>query len=146
MSIQLEMWLIPEISNRKCKVSLHIIPCRIGFSLFLSLKEGIDRFGITILTVITLSNLVCHLPIKMKPNPDLGKSFKPSTKLWDTIWKLNVPNKVRNFWWRECRNSLTSKENLFRSRCAPCRLPTSVQFVTLKVKSIEANFARLEFY
>lgn len=45
-------------------------------------------------------------------------SFQPNPKLWKAIWKLNIPNKVKNFWWRVCRNSLASKENLFRRKCA----------------------------
>ncbi|XP_058195012.1 uncharacterized protein LOC131311532 [Rhododendron vialii] len=45
-------------------------------------------------------------------------SFKPNKHLWKLIWKLNVPPKVRNFWWRVCKNGLATKENLFRRRCA----------------------------
>ncbi|KAI8536635.1 hypothetical protein RHMOL_Rhmol10G0272400 [Rhododendron molle] len=38
--------------------------------------------------------------------------------LWRTIWKLKIPNKIKNFWWRVCRNGLATKENLFRRKCA----------------------------
>lgn len=46
-------------------------------------------------------------------------SFKPNKHLWRVIWKLQVPPKIQNFWWRVCKNSLATKENLFRKRCAP---------------------------
>lgn len=50
---------------------------------------------------------------KRKENPE--PSFKPSK----VVWKMKAPNKVKNFWWRVCKNSLATKENMFRRRCAP---------------------------
>ena len=47
-------------------------------------------------------------------------------EFWKFIWRLKVPNKVRNFTWRACRNILPTKANLFRRRitednvCAVC--------------------------
>ena len=45
--------------------------------------------------------------------------------LWNKIWALDCPNKVRNLIWRACHNSLPSKCNLFRRRiiseqCCDC--------------------------
>ena len=34
--------------------------------------------------------------------------------LWNGIWKLKVPNKVRHFLWQAIRESLPSKSNLHR--------------------------------
>lgn len=51
-----------------------------------------------------------------------GSSFRPNPNLWKTIWKLKVPNKIRNFWWRVCKDSLASKENLYKRKCAPSNL------------------------
>lgn len=45
-------------------------------------------------------------------------SFLPNKKMWPTIWKIEALKKIQNFWWRACRNSLATKENLFRRKCA----------------------------
>ena len=37
-------------------------------------------------------------------------------EFWKFIWRLNVPNKIRNFTWRACRNILPMKANLFRRK------------------------------
>lgn len=60
---------------------------------------------------------VNHSMTKRKENPE--PSFKPSKAVWKSVWKMKAPNKVKNFWWRVCKNSLAAKENLFRRRCAP---------------------------
>lgn len=46
-----------------------------------------------------------------------SSSFTPNKKLWDVIWQLNIPHKMRHFWWRASSNNLTTKENLMRRRC-----------------------------
>ncbi|XP_040996168.1 uncharacterized protein LOC121242360 [Juglans microcarpa x Juglans regia] len=37
-------------------------------------------------------------------------------KMWKAIWKMRVPNKVRVFAWRACKESLPSKYNLFKRK------------------------------
>ena len=39
-----------------------------------------------------------------------------SGELWKLIWKLLVPNKVRNFLWRSCKNALLVKTSLTKRR------------------------------
>lgn len=46
-----------------------------------------------------------------------SSSFTPNKNMWPSIWKLDVPHKVRHFWWRACSNSLATKENLVRRKC-----------------------------
>ena len=36
------------------------------------------------------------------------------TLFWKTLWGLNVPNKVKSFAWRACRNIILTKANLCR--------------------------------
>ena len=36
-------------------------------------------------------------------------------KFWKFTWQLSVPNKIRSFMWRACRNILPMKANLFPS-------------------------------
>ena len=48
-------------------------------------------------------------------------------RLWNRIWKLNIPPKVRNFVWRACSDILPNSTNLCRKRiplnpaCAICQ-------------------------
>ncbi|XP_028108649.1 uncharacterized protein LOC114307439 [Camellia sinensis] len=48
-----------------------------------------------------------------------SSSVQPPKGFWKFIWSLNIPPKIRNFWWRVCYNRLATKENLFRRKCAP---------------------------
>ena len=35
---------------------------------------------------------------------------------WKTLWHLNVPNKIKSFTWRACKNILHTKDNLCRRK------------------------------
>nr|POF22482.1 putative ribonuclease h protein [Quercus suber] len=47
---------------------------------------------------------------------------------WQKIWSLSIPNKVRNFVWRDCKNSILVKTNLVKRKvliedsCDHCHL------------------------
>lgn len=38
------------------------------------------------------------------------------SKLWTTMWALNVPSVVKVFLWKACNNLLPTKENLFKKK------------------------------
>ena len=43
-------------------------------------------------------------------------NIKAGKDLWNGIWKLKVPNKVKHFLWRAIRESLPTKSNLHRQQ------------------------------
>jgi hypothetical protein len=47
---------------------------------------------------------------------DKGESSKisQSSKVWKSIWRLNVRGVVKTFIWRVCKNTLPTRENLFK--------------------------------
>ncbi|KAI8525452.1 hypothetical protein RHMOL_Rhmol13G0231200 [Rhododendron molle] len=51
-------------------------------------------------------------------NEKAESSFKPKKVLWKVLWKMKVQGKIKSFWWRACKNSLATCENLFRRKCA----------------------------
>lgn len=55
-------------------------------------------------------------PASNTSNP--SSSFIPPPSFWKFVWNLNIPPKVKHFWWRACRNALATKENLHKRKCA----------------------------
>ncbi|XP_075638354.1 uncharacterized protein LOC142610425 [Castanea sativa] len=63
-------------------------------------------------------------------NVSNASSSDPSHQkfFWKKIWKLHVPNKIKNFLWRICSNALLIKENMKKRRiiedvrCSACLL------------------------
>ncbi|KAF7823513.1 reverse transcriptase [Senna tora] len=57
---------------------------------------------------------------RVKPSALLKPSCSTvvSRDLWKDIWGLKVPPKVKHFLWRLCNGALSSKENLFKRKCA----------------------------
>ncbi|KAG5556480.1 hypothetical protein RHGRI_006924 [Rhododendron griersonianum] len=45
-------------------------------------------------------------------------STVPGPSFWNFMWNLNIPPKLKHFWWRACRNKLATKENLVQRKCA----------------------------
>ena len=39
--------------------------------------------------------------------------------IWKLVWGLNVPNKVKNFIWRSCRDDVPVKKNLKKQQILP---------------------------
>lgn len=48
-----------------------------------------------------------------------SSSCQPPKGVWKFIRNLNVPPKLKHFWWRACCNLLATKENLFHRKCNP---------------------------
>nr|POE83317.1 hypothetical protein CFP56_39883 [Quercus suber] len=48
-------------------------------------------------------------PVLSTPSPS---DTSAQTSGWRRIWALNVPNKIKHFLWRACRDSLPTKKNL----------------------------------
>ena len=62
-----------------------------------------------------------QLPHQSVPHPPV---------CWKKLWKLNVPNKIKNFAWHSCREALLTKANLCRRKitvdaiCDRCKVRT----------------------
>ncbi|GMP82024.1 hypothetical protein CsSME_00036510 [Camellia sinensis var. sinensis] len=52
------------------------------------------------------------------PPDQPSSSFLLPPNFWKHIWTLQVPQKIRHFWWRFCKNLLATKVNLSKCRCA----------------------------
>jgi hypothetical protein len=49
----------------------------------------------------------------------VGQPSSSSDAMWKGVWKLNVPPKVRVFWWRAFHEFLPSRYNLWRRHIEP---------------------------
>ena len=43
-------------------------------------------------------------------------SFKVDNRLWKEIWSIEVSNKIRNFIWRLCTNSIAINANMLQKK------------------------------
>ena len=66
--------------------------------------------------------------LKMEDEEDGMEEVQNGDKVfWQSIWGLRIPNKVKNFLWRACREAIPIKANLKRrhitenDRCERCR-------------------------
>ena len=90
----------------------------------------ISSFCLTSLMVFILSvRFGYRFLVKDKSGPSPSPhSYGETTSIWIHIWGLLVPNKVKNFLWRACKEALTVKKNLVRRRvidkdvCCHCNL------------------------
>ena len=71
-------------------------------------------------------------------------------RVWNRLWQLRVPSKIKVFGWRACLNILPSKVNLVRrqilkeDRCGLCqRCPESVIHALLEYRSVKEDFPQL---
>jgi ribonuclease HI len=60
---------------------------------------------------------VYHLAIEIgERSMPGGSAQKEESALWKTMWKLQLPNATKIFFWRACHNLLPTKDNLLRRR------------------------------
>lgn len=52
---------------------------------------------------------------KVKDGP--SSSFRPSKKLWNRVWELEVPPKICHFIWKVLNDAITTKVALFKKKC-----------------------------
>lgn len=45
-------------------------------------------------------------------------SFQLPHSFWKQIWHLDVPPKLKHFWWKTCNNFLATKANLLKRNCS----------------------------
>ena len=54
-----------------------------------------------------------RLLVKTASNNQPGPSSSVlHTNFWSSIWRINIPNKIKHFLWRACSESLPTKRNL----------------------------------
>lgn len=60
------------------------------------------------------SNRVTKVYVMKQGEEALGSNSMAETGFWSSIWKLQVPGKVKHFLWEACLNSLPTKQSLMK--------------------------------
>ncbi|KAL0358068.1 UNVERIFIED_CONTAM: putative ribonuclease H protein [Sesamum calycinum] len=60
-------------------------------------------------------HIACRLP-SLRNNQVLGHSSEKKMN-WNAIWKARVPNKIKVFLWRVCKEAIPTTSNLIRRTC-----------------------------
>lgn len=60
-----------------------------------------------------------HKEDNKKSTEQASSSFQTPRKLWNRIWNMQIPDKIKKFIWSLCQNALPTKENLFKRRTIP---------------------------
>lgn len=58
-----------------------------------------------------------HLNSRVRNMNQIQTLSAVEAKLYQAIWKMNIPPKLKNFWWRVSPNSLSVAETLRRRGC-----------------------------
>lgn len=76
-----------------------------------------------------------------------SSSFQPPQAIWKFIWSMNVPPKLKYFWWKACCIFLVTKENLHKRKCQTspiCSIcnkePESVEHLLFRCKWTAASW------
>ena len=48
-----------------------------------------------------------------------NENLNPSNEVWKVVWGLSMPNKLKSFLWRACRDALPTKVNLKKRKVIP---------------------------
>lgn len=77
-----------------------------------------------------------------------SSSVEGQKKLWQALWKMPVPNKIKVLAWRACRDCLPSKDNLIKKNVVIDHLAISVSTqwrIFLVLSSVVLSSMRLGF-
>ncbi|CAN6678460.1 unnamed protein product [Malus baccata var. baccata] len=78
-----------------------------------------DRRG---MYTVKLGYHCVHAKTAHRVNLGSSSSWSVPNNLWNVLWKLHTPPKLRGFFWKIAHNALATSEGLFRRRVAPSPL------------------------
>lgn len=97
--------------------------CRVIQSIPLSYEDRVDvlvwhpsKFGVY--SVKSAYGVATSLIPEESPSHP-SSSHQVPKDFWKQIWKVEVPPKIKHFWWRVCKNTLATKVNLHHRHCSP---------------------------
>lgn len=67
-----------------------------------------------------------------------SSSGRISEKLWELVWKVNVPQKIKHFLWKICQNAIPVGENLWKKRVKHLAI---CQFVRKRMKQLNTLYS-----